>query len=97
MCYFCFKHSIVKENPISETFVNGWFFPCMVCGAVTSNQITYMVLLRKDVDTITVHGCNRCKDYLKPNTLVRPLYTINRDPHTELRFYTTRVRCGEVS
>lgn len=107
MCFsFCLKSSI--QDPLdaesyvisNKSYVNsepeGWFHNCMVCRAMTSNIIIFMIFLRKDVDTRTYHACNRCKRFLILNSNVTCKDIIKKDPHTELRICRTRIGRGKV-
>lgn len=73
----------------------GWFFPCEACDTPTSNEISYMIMLRKDVDQIKFFVCNRCKSNFHLDHL-HPLYHVKKNPHLELRFCTPRVRSRKV-
>jgi hypothetical protein len=101
MCFsFCIKSTIDPATPDTEKFVNldsdGWFHTCLVCGAMTSNSVIFMIFLRKDVDTRTYHACNRCKHFLRLNNHVKCTHTIRYDPHTELRICSTRISRRKV-
>ncbi len=38
-----------------------WWHSCIVCGMITANEISYLILLRNDTDQFTVSMCARCR------------------------------------
>ena len=42
----------------------GWFHPCIKCGILTSNELSYMILIRRDYEQITVNCCRVCRNKL---------------------------------
>lgn len=84
-----------KQNIFAPESSDGWFFPCEMCDILTSNQISYMIMLRKDIDQITFTVCNRCKISFNIQHL-HSLYHVKSNPHLELRFCTPRIRCRKM-
>ena len=60
----------------------GWFHPCIKCGILTSNELSYMILIRRDYEQITINCCRVCRNKLSN----RWIYSINEIHFT---FYTT--------
>lgn len=98
MSWFCLCNrssrrppSTTREMEFVRVRNDGWFFPCEMCTMLTSNEISYMIMLRKDVDQITFAMCNRCKVSFNIQHL-HSLYRVKSNPHLELRFCTPRIR-----
>lgn len=98
MSWFCLCNRSTRRPPSTTREIKfvrvrkfGWFFPCEVCNILTSNEISYMIMLRKDVDQITFTVCNRCKASFTMRQF-QSLYGVEKNPHLELRFCTPRIR-----
>ena len=89
------KRNIFARESSENSLNEGWFFPCEMCDILTSNQISYMIMLRKDIDQITFTMCNRCKVSFNIQHL-HSLYHLKSNPHLELRFCTPRIRRRKV-
>ena len=42
----------------------GWFHPCIQCGILTSNELSYMILIRRNYEQITINCCRVCRNIL---------------------------------
>ena len=62
-----------------------WWFPCTNCGTYTTNDLSYLIVLRKDVDQITSPMCMRCIHSFKVNKSFKEINNIQYVPHINIR------------
>ena len=62
----------------------GWFFPCIRCSIRTSNEISYIILIRNDYEQVTVTCCRHCRNKLY-NKVFTDINEIHFTPHKIVR------------
>ena len=62
----------------------GWFFPCIRCSIRTSNEISYIILIRNDYEQVTVTCCRHCRNKLY-NKVLTDINEIHFTPHKIVR------------
>lgn len=62
-----------------------WWFPCTNCGTYTTNDLSYLIVLRKDIDQITSPMCMRCIHSFKVNKSFKEINNIQYAPHINIR------------
>lgn len=70
----------------------GWFHSCIQCGILTSNELSYMILIRRDYEQITINCCRVCRNKLS-NKWIHSINEIRFTPHKIIRIARlTRLR-----
>ena len=67
----------------------GWFHPCIQCGILTSDELAYMILIRRDYEQITVNCCRVCRSKLS-NRWIYSINEIRFTPHKIIRIARLR-------
>ena len=67
----------------------GWFHPCIKCGILTSNELSYMILIRRDYEQITVNCCRVCRNKLS-NKWIYSINEIHFTPRKIIRIARLR-------
>ena len=67
----------------------GWFHPCIQCGILTSNELSYMILIRRDYEQITINCCRVCRNKLS-NRWIYSINEIHFTPHKIIRIARLR-------
>ena len=61
---------------------DGWFFPCTMCNATTSSQMSFIIFNRNDYQQITKYLCKRCKYKMYTKTL-KVISYVRISPHLD--------------
>lgn len=59
----CLFRNRTSRKVIESQFIR-WWDHCIVCSCMTANEVSYLLLLRRDVDQFTVPMCSRCRKSL---------------------------------
>ena len=68
----------------------GWFHPCIQCGILTSNELSYMILIRRDYEQITINCCRVCRRSKLSNKWIYSINEIHFTPHKIIRIARLR-------
>lgn len=80
------RYLFPKRNPKKTEVIQysdriRWWHTCIVCGMITANEISYLILLRNDTDQFTVSMCTRCRKSISYNREIKIINRVIQSDH----------------